>query len=116
MKMTHERTDGDITLIRLAGRLDREGSEAIDHDFTAHAASHQAWVVVDLSAVTFLASVGMRTLISAAKAQTRLGGRLVLLAPAPKVRDTLTTAGIHVIIPVFDDLEAATRSLRGNGP
>lgn len=110
MHMTHEKLDGGITVIRLDGRLDREGTESIDLKFTALAAAAKASVVVDLSRVSFIASIGMRTLISSAKAQANRGGRMVLVNPAPNVRDTLTTAGIDTIIPMYDDMDAAIQS------
>lgn len=113
MQMTHDRPADDLIIVRLDGRLDRDGAEAIDGDLTRLAAAAPAKVIVDLSRVTFIASVGMRTLISLAKAQSGLGGRLVLLDPAPNVRETLTTAGLDTIIPLYVDEEAAKRDLGG---
>jgi stage II sporulation protein AA (anti-sigma F factor antagonist) len=54
----------------------------------------------------------MRKLVASAKAVSGKGGRLVLLAPVPPVRQALETAGIHTIVPVFDDQDAAVADLR----
>ena len=59
--------------ISISGRLDIAGTDAIATQFTALAASAPRRVIVDLTAVSFLASIGIRALITNAKAlQQRL--------------------------------------------
>ena len=64
---------------------------------------------MDLSEVSFLASIGMRTLLSNAKALGLKGGRMVLLNPQPMVATALSTAGIDTLIPMHQDLEPPGR-------
>lgn len=97
----------DIAVVRLSGRMDVAGSEAVDLHFTRLVATRRAGIIVDLSAVSFLASLGMRTLLTNAKALAHRGGRLVLLSPQPLVASALAQAGIAELIPTFDDLDAA---------
>ena len=103
--------DGGIQHIRLAGRMDIEGTQAIDLKFTALTASRRSAVIVDLSEVSFLASIGMRTLLSSAKALGLRGGKMVLLSPQPMVATALSTAGIDTLIPVHVDLGSARQAL-----
>jgi anti-sigma B factor antagonist len=64
-------------------------------------------LIVDLSGVAFLASVGIRHLVQAAKTLTRRGGRLVLLRPSKAVEEVLTITGTNSLIPIaHDDREA----------
>lgn len=98
---------GEIKKIALVGRLDLLGAQSVDQKFTAQAAAAKAFVVVDLSAVDFIASIGIRTLISAAKAQKARGGKLVLFAPQPMVKQVLVTSGVSIMVPVADDETAA---------
>ena len=44
--------------------------------------------------MTFISSIGIRHLVSASKALTRRGGRLVLLNPNSMVTDVLETSGV----------------------
>jgi anti-anti-sigma factor len=81
--------------------------------FTALAATRKAAVLVDLSEVNFIASIGMRTLTSSAKAQANRGGKIVLYNAQPMVREALETAGINQVIPLFDDLNSAHQALQG---
>ncbi|MGA8706702.1 MAG: STAS domain-containing protein, partial [Steroidobacteraceae bacterium] len=73
--------DSDILGINLAGRMDLNGTREIDLKFTALTATRRARILVDLSNVTFIASIGIRTLISNAKAQKLRGGSMVLFKP-----------------------------------
>jgi anti-sigma B factor antagonist len=60
-----------------------------------------------MSRVSFIASMGMRTLVSGAKATRSKGGRMVLLFPAEIVEKALRTASIDTLIPIFHDMAEA---------
>lgn len=112
MQMTLEEADGHVTRIILAGRMDLEGTQAIDQNFAFATSTQPRRIAVDMSRVTFLASIGIRALLIAARAQAGRGGRLVLCNPDPMVRKVIVTAGIDQVIPVFDDFAGACNALR----
>ena len=64
-------------------------------------------VVVDLSEVTFLASIGIRHLVSATKALARKGGKLVLVNPTDAVKEVLVTSGVTDLMPIVATDSAA---------
>ncbi len=101
--------------VNLAGRMDIAGMEEIDVRFTALAAARRGLVIVDLSQVSFLASIGIRTLVSTAKALARHGGRMVLLTPQPVVENVLKTSGIDTVLPIFFDLDTARKTFQSPG-
>ncbi len=98
----------NLRIITITGRLDIQGTEAIGTKFTALTATDAHRIVVDLSGVDFLASIGIRSLVTNAKAQQQRGGRLVLFvgdnAPVAKV---LTTTGINTVLTMCSDHAAA---------
>jgi anti-sigma B factor antagonist len=97
--------------IKLSDRLDIPGTEAISVKFTYLAASAPRRVVVDLTEVSFLASIGIRELISSAKALQARGGRMVLFVGGnAAVAKTLEVTGIDTLIPMFLDLSAADQA------
>ncbi len=96
--------------IKLTGRLDMAGSARIDLGFNAMAGANRG-IVVDLSAVTFLASIGIRTLVMGAKTVQRRGGKLILLNPSPDVRQVLEITGITDLMPIMDDQDAAAAAV-----
>lgn len=98
--------------IALTGRLDIAGTDEIATTFAAAACSGGRRVVVDMTAVSFLASIGIRALISNAKALQSNGGRMVLFVGGNKtVAKALETTGIDALIPVFADATRAEKAV-----
>ena len=106
MKMAVEPVVPGVVKVILEGRLDITGAHEIDLQFNAIAGSHRG-VVVDLAGVSFLASIGIRTLLLGAKAVQRRGGSLVLLSPVEGVERVLEVMGVTDLMPIYRDSEAA---------
>ena len=110
--MTFESLPSGATHIVLAGRLDIQGAAAIDLRFAAVAAANRA-VVVDLGGVTFLASMGLRTLIMGAKSMRSKDGRMVLYRPRGEVLNVLVASGLEALMPIAHELAEAERLAAG---
>jgi anti-sigma B factor antagonist len=106
MKMSVQTLAPGVVKVMLDGRLDITGAGAIDLQFSAIAGSHRG-VVVDLTNVTFLASIGIRTLLLGAKAVQRRGGSFVLLNPVGEVERVLDVMGVTNLMPVYHDSDEA---------
>jgi anti-anti-sigma factor len=111
MKLSTEELDGNILRVCLAGRMDILGVDAIAVPFAALAATDNRRVIVDLSGVDFLASIGIRAVLQNARAHKLRGGGMVLLAPPPLVEEVLRAAGVANVVPIVTDLEAARAAL-----
>jgi anti-anti-sigma factor len=109
--MQIEPLDGGITKVNLNGRLDIAGAQQIDLHFAVISGAHRK-VIVDLENVSYLASMGLRTLIISAKSIGNKGGRMVLLKPNPDVEKVLTDSGTDTVIPIKHDLEAAVAGVQ----
>lgn len=112
MPIRYEDLSNEVRRITLSGRLDTVGSEEISEELASLAASARRGVVVDLSQVTFLSSMGIRALISAAKARQANGGRMVLLVDGSDVvQRTIEATGVDELIPVYDDADDAEKAV-----
>lgn len=111
MDIAFDQLNPQIRRIRLSGRLDLNGTGQIDQRFTTLTATHDNRVIVDMSGVDFVASIGMRLLLSCAKANALRGGQMVLSSPQPPVKQVLETAGIHDLIPIFANEAIALSAL-----
>ena len=111
MEMHIEKQDGDITRVGLAGRMDYAGATAIDAQFM-EIARREKFMLVDLAKVNFLASMGIRTLIMAAKALKERDGKMILFSPETMVAVVLKTSGTDILIPVYYDLPLARKALQ----
>jgi anti-anti-sigma factor len=97
---------GDIIKVKLSGSLDIAGAGQIDQPFAAITAKNNR-VIVDFSKVSFLASIGIRILVKAARAIGSRGGRLVVYNLNPDARKVLRSTGIDAIIPTMSDEASA---------
>ena len=107
MELQYSELGNKIRLIKLIGKLDIIGVGAIETKFAGYCAGDGARVLVDLSGVESLASIGIRLLVVSAKSLSSRGGRMVLLSPASEVKSVLEITGIPAIIPIYDGLESA---------
>ena len=107
MEMRCSEQDNGISLIKLGGKLDIIGMGEIETKFAGYCAGDKVCVVVDLSEVDFLASIGIRLLMLTAKSIATRGGKMVLLNPIPDVHSVLEITGILAIIPIYSQLESA---------
>jgi anti-sigma B factor antagonist len=97
--ITVRELEGGAILIALRGRLDLQGVSAIEPKVTAAAGSRSA-LVVDLSGVTYIASMGMRMLLLLGKTVAARRGKMALLAPSDDLTTVLRTAGVDTAIPI----------------
>jgi len=106
-------SDNTLTRVALAGKLDVEGEEQIGGEFRYLVESRGTSFLVDMSQVTYLASLGIRLLFAAAKSLVQAGKKLVVLNPQPMVEETLLTSGTAKFIPVVHSEEEAVLLLSG---
>ena len=106
MEMAVEPLIPGVVKIILEGRLDISGTSVIDLHFNAVAGSHKG-VIVDLAKLSFLASIGIRTLLSGAKAVRRRGGCFILLNPVEEVERVLEVTGVTDLMPIYRDTQTA---------
>jgi anti-anti-sigma factor len=105
MKITDAR-DGVVD-VALIGRLDTPGVAGIELNFTATLVPRAARAVIDMSQVEFIGSMGIRMLISVARALAKKQGKLVLYGPQPLVQEVFITTSLGEIIPVQPDAATA---------
>lgn len=102
-----------ITMIKLNGILDINGVNQIETKFAAHCSGENPRVIVDMAGVSFLASIGVRLLVTNAKSLRTRNGKMALLNPTPDVMNVLEITDIPAIIPVYSNLESAEAVLLG---
>jgi anti-anti-sigma factor len=107
MELQFNTVDNGIRLIKLIGKLDIIGTVEIQNKFTGHCAGDKVHLIVDLSEVDFLASIGIRLLELTAKSVASRGGKMVILNPIPEAQNMLEAAGIPAIIPIYSHFESA---------
>jgi anti-sigma B factor antagonist len=110
MEIAVEDIAGGIAKINLRGRFDTTGAVMIELPFNK-IVTEKSRVIVDLSAVSFLASYAIRVLLVGAKILNGKGGRLVILCPDNNVAKVLKTAKMDALIPIHQSESAAAAAL-----
>ena len=111
MKLTQLESTDKVTNLLLSGALDIKGVQDIEMDFSRLASGEQD-IVIDFSGVNFIASLGMRMLLSAAKKLDNENNKLVLHSVLPLVETALHTAGLATIMPIVKDQPDAINFLQ----
>lgn len=111
MDIAVESLAGGVTKVVLRGRFDTTSAVVVELPFNKIATEQQR-IVVDLSAVSFLASYAIRVLLVGAKIVAGKGGKMVILCPDNNISKVLKTAGMDALIPVHGTESAATAALR----
>ncbi len=101
-----------MTNLKLSGRMDIEGAEEVNLSLNVATSEDGALLIVDLSEVDFMSSIGIGVLVRVANAARRRGGNLVLLSPQPVVRLVLVKTHIHEVITICDMLDEAMSAVR----
>ncbi len=112
MRIWIEQLADGVKKISLSGRMDIEGTEQVALRLTAETAMNRALVVLDLSALEFMASVGIGAVVRSAKALRLRGGNIVILNANPPVALVLQKTGIDAIIRMASDLPSALQAVQ----
>jgi anti-anti-sigma factor len=110
VKVSVDQPKGNVSRIVLDGRLDVAGVQAAEADFNAAVAAAQN-VIVDLSKVPFIASLGIRLLVSGSQAQSKKGGKMVLMGADELTRRILKTTGLDQLVHVCSSLDEALAAI-----
>jgi anti-anti-sigma factor len=116
MELTIEQLENNIKKISLRGRMDIGGVDQIALRFSSEASMEKANVIVDLTDLEFMASVGLGTLVRSYKALKLRGGKMVLLNPRKVVELVLESTQVNTLIPICYDLRQACEELMQNSP
>jgi len=97
---------GPTARVSLTGKLDIAGADVIALPLATLSGS-KSGLLIDMSGVTFITSIGIRHLVSASKVLARRSGRLVLLKPTEAVAEVLIASGVSDLLTVvYSEREA----------
>src|SRR3984885_15835754 len=97
MQMATEQLTDDVIKVIFDGRFDIAGAEAVDLKMSVIAGSKK-FVLVDMQKVSFLGSMGLRTIVSAARTVKGRGGKIAVYGPDAEVEKVLTMSGVNTLV------------------
>ena len=111
MKLEYTELKDGIRLIKLEGRLDLNGTYSIEVQFVNRCAGDKVCVLVEMSGVNYISSVGIPMLVNTAKSVMSKGGKMAFLKPQDNVLKVLELVGVTQVIPIYYEQEAAIKAL-----
>ena len=106
--------DDRVVRVTFKGRLDTQGVGDVESRFLASLVEGTAHAIVNLSDVEFVASMGIRMLVSAAQRLRKRQAALALYGAPERVNQVFGVVSLQKIIPVCgteaEALAAVTRS------
>jgi anti-sigma B factor antagonist len=109
--ISHTDVGDDLRKIVILGRLDLPGAESVAGELEKLTAAPKKGVVVDVSSLKFLASLGIRALLKSAKAVQERGGRMVLVVGRnSQIVMSLEATGVSNVLPTFESDDEAERA------
>jgi anti-sigma B factor antagonist len=107
----------DVCLVRLTGELDIATSPLLADYLREHTAGAPAYLLLDVSAVTFLAAAGINLIVTALRHQLGIRGevRLIGVTDNPSVRRVLDLTELRAQFTEHDDVEEALHHIGEDG-
>jgi len=105
-------SDSGILTLTLSGRLDADTTAKFSEVLGGCIDRGDRKITLDLGALDYVSSVGLRALIVGQKRLATLGGKIVLCAVRPQILKLLEIAGFTSIFPVAATREDAAELLR----
>ena len=109
------RESGAVVIVTPQGRFDTNGSPAVERVLTDHITRGSKQIVLDLSHIEYISSIGLRVILKTVMAMNRTGGRVVLCGGNDQSRTVLQLSGVmnmNLYTPTLDEamsrLHAAT--------
>lgn len=94
-------------VIAPSGRLDSVNAPILDKKLSSVIERGDIRLVIDLTTLEYISSIGLSTLLSAAKKIKRMDGRIVLAGMNDRVRMIMEISGFNRLFVIFPNVEAA---------
>jgi anti-anti-sigma factor len=95
--------DNGLTKITLSGRLDTPGVDRIEARFVATVVPGNKSAIVDVSGVDFIASMGIRMFITAARSMALRHAKLALYGAQSMVNQVFEHVSMTDFVPVVEN-------------
>jgi anti-anti-sigma factor len=91
-------TSGDLIILHLAGRLDANWCNHVESALSAAVRDGEHRLHLDMSAVSYISSAGIRVLLTCYKQLRAINGLFGVIRPSESVRSVLDLSGLQMLI------------------
>lgn len=109
-KTHHAKNEDGSVHLTLTGSLDTEAAERLEEELDMHLTPGVRFLLIDMEKLYYLASAGLRVLLSSAKKAKNMGVDLVICSLQPLVHSVFEAAGFTRIFNIFTSRDEAHKS------
>jgi stage II sporulation protein AA (anti-sigma F factor antagonist) len=106
---------GTVMIVTPKGRFDTNGGPEVERVLTEHIEHGARQIVLDLSGIEYISSIGLRVILKTVMAMIRKGGRVVLCGGNDQVRTVFQLSGVMIMSLHASTLEEAILKVQGAG-
>lgn len=107
MRIQNKPLGDEVALFVLDGELDAYTGPELREELAAAAEAGKKWLLLDMSAVQYIDSVGLGILVGATKRVTEKRGDVAVIGPRPNVLRVFEVSGTRELLNVVESLEEA---------
>jgi len=111
-------THGKATVLTPQGRIDQASADAFQAGLEPHLArcrADEAPLVIDMSEVNYISSVGLRVFMVAAKQVKAQSGRIAVASLTPMVKEVFEISRFNLVLALYDDVASACAAVESGG-
>jgi anti-anti-sigma factor len=106
------RTECDVTIAIMVARFDASNANDIEMVLQGLIAKGVKKLICNFSQTEYIASAGLRVLLSAAKSLQKSGGQILIVSMKPFVKEVFEISGFSQIFKVYASQNEALQSLK----
>jgi anti-anti-sigma factor len=102
-----------IPVVSITGRLDTVSSPIFDAQTASLLEEKHARILLDASAMTYVSSVGLRSILRIIKHTSQSGGRTGIFSMPPQILEVIEISGFQRLLDIYPDRESALNGSAG---
>lgn len=106
----HVQNYPSVDVVAVTGRVDSSNAERLESALGDLNARGRSRIVVDLSGIDYMSSMGIRALISAKKSSANRGGNVYLASPSNVAAEVIKIAGLEHVFDIHETVVSAVAS------
>lgn len=91
------RQSGSVMVVTPQGRFDTNGGPEVERVLADHIERGARQIVLDLSQIEYISSIGLRVILKTVMAMIRKGGKVVLCGGNDQVRTVFELSGVMIM-------------------
>jgi len=102
-----KKQEQDVAVVSVKGRMDAVSSPEFEKEMGALLAGGNNVLILDLGALEYISSAGLRSILTITKKLKEKDGELLIAAVRGMVKEVFGISGFNAIIPIFESVESA---------